>query len=288
MKIKERLDTLSDAIIAIIITIMVLEMPIEIKNGEINFFGLFQAIGIFIVSFCFVANIWYQHAVAFSEVNEVPNKIIVMDLILMMLLSLMPTFTRLMTSDTVRETVTMYGILYLLIIYLFREIVKEIIHQKYTEKSDMKKVYVTIYGRHNTETGLLILALILIGWFFPKITLVFFIIIPIRSFITNSADNSEFTNISQMEPKGTEAFLEMTPEDREKLKPIITTLRKEIKQQDPDAWENFTEDAEEALDVSEGTILRWFRQYRQAFEDSQNTRRKNKKYGKDQLSREDD
>lgn len=288
MKIKERLDTLSDAIIAIIITIMVLEMPIEIKNGEINFVGLFQAIGIFIVSFCFVANIWYQHAVAFSEVNEVPNKIIVMDLILMMLLSLMPTFTRLMTSDTIRETVTMYGILYLLIIYLFREIVKEIIHQKYTEKSDMKKVYVTIYGRHNTETGLLILALILIGWFFPKITLVFFIIIPIRSFITNSADNSEFTNISQMEPKGTEAFLEMTPENREKLKPIIMTLRKEIKQQDPDAWENFTENAEEALDVSEGTILRWFRQYRQAFEDSQNMRRKNKKYDRDQLSREDD
>ena len=267
MKIKERLDTLSDAIIAIIITIMVLEMPIEVKNGEINFADLFQTIGIFIVSFCFVANIWYQHAVVFAEVDEVSNKIIVMDLILMMFLALIPAFTRLMTTDTVKETVVMYGILYVIIIYIFRGIAKAIIHQKYTEKSDMQKVYVAIYGKHNTETGLLMLALIILGWFFPKIALVFFIIIPIRSFIANSADNSEFTGVSQMDPKGTEAFLKMSQKDREKLKPLILTLRREMARRDPDAWENFTEDAEEALDVSEETILRWFHRYYEDFKD---------------------
>ncbi|MHC9537490.1 TMEM175 family protein [Dellaglioa sp. BT-FLS60] len=274
MKIKERLDTLSDAIIAIIITIMVLEMPIEVKNGQINFTDLFQTIGIFIVSFCFVANIWYQHAVAFSEVDEVSNKIIVMDLILMMFLSLIPTFTRLMTTDTVRETVIMYGILYVVIIYLFRGIAKAIVHQKYTEKSDMQKVYVAIYGKHNTETGFLLLALILLGWFFPKITLIFFIVIPIRSFIANSADNSEFTGVSQMDSKGAEAFLKMSHKDREKLKPLIVTLRKEIARRNPDAWENFTEDAEEALDVSEETVLRWFNRYYNEFKKSRTADKK--------------
>ncbi|MFR0554539.1 TMEM175 family protein [Loigolactobacillus coryniformis] len=42
------------------------------------------------VSFCFIANLWYQHAVIFNEAKMVPNRIVI--------LSLMPTFTRLMTE----------------------------------------------------------------------------------------------------------------------------------------------------------------------------------------------
>ena len=59
-KLKKRLDAFSDAIIAIIITIIVLELPIHVVNGTVDYVQLFRSVGIYIVSFCFVANLWYQ------------------------------------------------------------------------------------------------------------------------------------------------------------------------------------------------------------------------------------
>lgn len=64
-KLKERLDVFSDAIIAILITIMVLELPVEIHGQSVHYAQLFHAVGIYLVSFCFIANLWYQHAVIF-------------------------------------------------------------------------------------------------------------------------------------------------------------------------------------------------------------------------------
>ncbi|WP_144441956.1 TMEM175 family protein, partial [Oenococcus oeni] len=40
-KIKDRLDTFVDAILAIIATVMVLELPIKIVNRQIDFVNLF-------------------------------------------------------------------------------------------------------------------------------------------------------------------------------------------------------------------------------------------------------
>ncbi|ABJ56647.1 TMEM175 family protein [Oenococcus oeni] len=56
-KIKDRLDTFVDAILAIIATVMVLELPIKIVNRQIDFVNLFISIGVYLVSFCFLANI---------------------------------------------------------------------------------------------------------------------------------------------------------------------------------------------------------------------------------------
>lgn len=84
-KLKDRLDVFVDAIIAILITVMVLELPIEITNGVLNYQSLFTAIGIYAVSFSFIANLWYQHAVIFNEVEKVSNGLVVVDLILIFL-----------------------------------------------------------------------------------------------------------------------------------------------------------------------------------------------------------
>ncbi len=56
-KIKDRLDTFVDAILAIIATVMVLELPIKIVNRQIDFVNLFISIGVSLVGFCFLANI---------------------------------------------------------------------------------------------------------------------------------------------------------------------------------------------------------------------------------------
>ncbi|MGG5319114.1 TMEM175 family protein [Enterococcus sp. AZ072] len=73
---KERVVLFSDAIIAIILTIMVLELPIKYAaNGALNYASLFRAIGIYFISFCFVASVWFQMAYAFNAIEKVKNKI---------------------------------------------------------------------------------------------------------------------------------------------------------------------------------------------------------------------
>lgn len=177
-KLKGRLDVFVDAIIAILITVMVLELPIQINNGVLDYRSLFTAIGIYAVSFCFIANLWYQHAVIFNEVEKISNGVVVGDLALMFFVSLIPTFTRLMAIDTNSMTVVMYGVLDLVISVLFRRIVKTIIHDKYTDKDDMRKLYNVIYGTAFLESWISYLILIVIGYFFPKFSLILFIIIP--------------------------------------------------------------------------------------------------------------
>ena len=55
-KLKERFDTLSDAIIAIIMTILVLEITVQHNTTEL--IGLFEEIGLFVISLIFLVMIY--------------------------------------------------------------------------------------------------------------------------------------------------------------------------------------------------------------------------------------
>jgi uncharacterized membrane protein len=108
--LKTRLDTFIDAILAIIITIMVLELPAESWQNHTHISAFFLAVGIYAVSFCFVANIWYQQATLFSQVKQIPRRIVIWEFILVFLLSLVPALTRLMSGDVEVLSVVIYGV----------------------------------------------------------------------------------------------------------------------------------------------------------------------------------
>lgn len=80
-----------------------------------------------------------------------------------------------------------YGGLNLVISLLFSWIAKTIIHEKYPDKNDMRKVYNVIYGDSYLESGLLYLGIMVLGYFWPRVALVRYIIMPIHSFISDSA-----------------------------------------------------------------------------------------------------
>ncbi|ATO42451.1 hypothetical protein ATO00_03555 [Loigolactobacillus coryniformis subsp. coryniformis] len=80
-----------------------------------------------------------------------------------------------------------YGGLNLVISLLFSWIAKTIIHEKYPDKNDMRKVYNVIYGDSYLESGLLYLGIMVLGYFWPRVVLVRYIIMPIHSFISDSA-----------------------------------------------------------------------------------------------------
>lgn len=58
-KLKVRLDAFSDAVIAIILTIMVLDLTPVMKDNWANYLVLCKELGVYLISYAFVANMWY-------------------------------------------------------------------------------------------------------------------------------------------------------------------------------------------------------------------------------------
>lgn len=261
-KLKERLATLSDGIIAIILTIMVLELPIKTINGTVDYLQLSIAIGIYFVSFCFVANIWYQHTVLFNNLDSVTNKIVILDLILLFILSLIPTFTKLITEDTDKISVTIYGILSVVITMLFNYMVDTLTKTKYNSDEDVRKIFTNIYGRNNGIIILVYLIAIILGIFYPKIALILYFIIPIKSFFNHVGENEEFQNISEMNQNGRSFYLQMSREDQMKYRSILIKYFRNLrKTNNPEEqtrlWNEFAQSMKQNFNVSEEQLHQW-------------------------------
>ncbi|WP_231700365.1 TMEM175 family protein [Streptococcus halichoeri] len=67
--IVKRFDTLSDGIIAIIMTILVLEIKLPIGLADLPSFA--YAIGTFLISFIIVFNFWFRRTQVVSNVEEI-------------------------------------------------------------------------------------------------------------------------------------------------------------------------------------------------------------------------
>jgi len=262
-KLKERLDMFSDAIIAILITIMVLELPITLHSGVVDYAQLFKSIGIYAVSFCFIANLWYQHAVIFNEAETVPNAIIVLDLVFLFSMSLIPTFTRMMTSETTNINVMLYAALCLIISHVFRRISKTVIHDKYTDKADMRQLYNVIYGSGYLDSGAMYVVLIILGYFFPKVVLVLLIIIPVRSFISHARDSAELNELEQMDDADKREFLALSIKEQRRFRELLRQYFSQSRKMHDDqvgqqqAWAEFAQTAKEEFHVSDQTLGKW-------------------------------
>ena len=268
--LKTRLDTLIDAIIAIIITIMVLELPAESWEHHANITSFFLAVGVYAVSFCFVANIWYQQATLFSTVDQIPRRIVIWEFILVFLLSLVPALTRLMSGDVEVLSVVIYGALYFLVITVFRIISRTIVHQQASDKNDMRQIYTSIYGAHNMENVLMIVAIMVLAVFLPKAAYVLYIAIPIRSFFTIDSDARELTGMQQMATTGQHDYLRMNRDQQMKFRRLVGDFIRDSRNAKGDsaiskaAWEKFSAAAEAELKIDPATLGQWFAAFQHA------------------------
>lgn len=109
-KFKERFDTLSDAILAIAMTILVLEIKTPATMGDIGDFT--RNIGLFIVSFVVVFNFWYERAQNSLDAQKTNDEIIALDIIEHLGICLIPLFTKFMISfENHNFAVMAYGLL---------------------------------------------------------------------------------------------------------------------------------------------------------------------------------
>ncbi|KZX17570.1 TMEM175 family protein [Methanobrevibacter filiformis] len=112
---RNRLESFSDGVLAIIITIMVLELGVP-KSPDIS--SLYPIIPIFlgyILSFIYVGIYWNNHHHLFQTLHKVSGTLLWVNLILLFWLSLLPFTTAWMTENHFAPLPTMlYGIVLLM------------------------------------------------------------------------------------------------------------------------------------------------------------------------------
>jgi uncharacterized membrane protein len=88
-----RLEAFSDGVIAVIITIMVLELKVPIKDGLAGLREVLPTLGIYLLSFTFTGIYWINHHHLVHRTEEADQRILYANLGFLFCLSLLPFFT---------------------------------------------------------------------------------------------------------------------------------------------------------------------------------------------------
>ena len=237
---KERVVVFGDAIIAIILTIIVLELPIQTAaNGVVDLYSLFRAVGIYFISFCFVANLWFQTGYAFNKIDQVKNKELVIYLLLLFFLSLVPSATRLLIEDTTKQTLLIYGVLTLIVTGIMRRLIVALTAQAFKEEKQRKRRINELNRQDLLAIGFRVLVLIF-GLFYVRPALIIYLILPILAFLQNIIDREEDNLVAALDDQQQDDYFQ----DRNQvwgnsMRRYSTLLRDSLianQDQDPDRW----------------------------------------------------
>lgn len=246
---KERVVVFGDAIIAIILTIIVLELPIQTAaNGAVDLYSLFRAVGIYFISFCFVANLWFQTGYAFNKINQVKNKDLVIYLLLLFFLSLVPSATRLLIEDTTKQTLLIYGVLTLIVTLVMRRLIVALTGQAIKDQEQRKRRISELNKQDMLSIGFRIIVLIF-GMIYVRPTLIVYLVLPILAFLQNIIDREEDSLIATLdEEQQVDYFHDRNQVWGNSMRRYSSLLRDSMKgddAQNPDRWRQVMSNWEE-------------------------------------------
>lgn len=175
--LKSHLETFNDGVIAIFITIMVLEIPYPSAAVSMSTFR--ESIVIFIVSFFVVADFWYELQRSFMTFEQADHWVVVTDFLFLAALALIPIMTKWIMNDITRRAVMNFGIVYL-ITTLLEVVLFFAAHRQHA------RVYSRVYRVFMLIRVLWVIglngALILLAFFYPKAAMYLFLALPVVSF----------------------------------------------------------------------------------------------------------
>ena len=172
---KGRLEAFSDGVIAIIITIMVLELKIPEGSDFSDLKPLIPKLISYILSFIYVGIYWNNHHHMFQATKKVNGKVLWANLFLLFCLSLIPFATNWMGENHFAEnTVAAYGISLVLCAIGFTILEKSIIRLEGEDSTLGKAV-------QNHQKEYLSVAFYMIGivlsFYLPKISMICYAIV---------------------------------------------------------------------------------------------------------------
>ena len=169
---KSRVEAFSDGVLAIIITIMVLELKAPHKADISELAELFPKFFSYVLSFIYVAIYWNNHHHMFSTVERINGKILWANTHLLFWLSLIPFATSWMGETKFSNiSAVLYGFVLLMCSIAYHIVQSSIIHLQ-GENSKLKKAVGK--DKKGMISPLLYILGIIFGIFAPVISLVIY------------------------------------------------------------------------------------------------------------------
>lgn len=192
IKLKDHLEVFNDAVLAIIITIIVLNLPMPKNHSTSSVMGLLETVGVYFVSFIVVANFWLMHHFIFSKIKTGINEtLVVIDFLFMAEVSLLPFLTKWMETDRSCLPVMVYGF-----VYLSATVTLVIMSMKINSR--VKVLYPKLYRQLNrTEKVRLMVMLpiniflIILSYWFPQTVFLLYIVMPVLTFLSYVFEDDE-------------------------------------------------------------------------------------------------
>lgn len=247
---KERVVVFGDAIIAIILTIVVLELPIQTAaNGTVDIVVLFRAIGIYFISFCFVANLWFQTGYAFNKIEQVKNRDLVIYLLLLFFLSLVPSATRLLIEDTTKQTLLIYGVLTLIVTVVMRRLITALTKQVLDD--NQRELRIKLLNKQDGLSVIFRVVVLIFGLFFIRPTLIIYLVLPIMAFLQNMVEREENDLIASLDSQQQADYFQdrnqVWGNSMRRYSALLRDSMKDGRAYDSDRWKKIMADWEEYI-----------------------------------------
>lgn len=178
----ERMNAISDGIMAIIITIMVFSIPVPNEFQMEGVLSFLYNIGIFFISFLIVGMQWIKHCALFSGCDSLTGKILFYNILYLFFLSLMPLFTKwIMTNPGVAVPAIGYDSAFFMLTICYHLLQSSVI------KENRSEVYERIREKRNHPYDkvfffagvFMITAVIILSFYFPSLSIFFFVGLPL-------------------------------------------------------------------------------------------------------------
>ena len=171
------LSTLNDGVIAIFITVMMLEIPFP--TSERTYWDFVWSVLVFLVSFFIVADFWYDSKQIFEAVKEADHLVIVANFLFLASLALIPVATKWIMHEENRYSTVHFGAIYMLTSILLQFLYYSALRKRFRDNIGL--FFIMILSRVGYLLGISAL-LMLISWFQPHWAVILYIILPVVSF----------------------------------------------------------------------------------------------------------
>ncbi|MEP7236194.1 MAG: TMEM175 family protein [Ignavibacteriota bacterium] len=157
---KTRLEAFSDGVLAIIITIMVLELKMPHDTSWEAIKSVFPSFGSYVLSFIFIGIYWGNHHHLLHATNRVTAKMIWANLALLFCLSLVPPFTAWMADTNFDPVpVAIYGALLCACGVAFTILAQIVVASRPSDKEEIIKAFRRSQTKGKISTAAYLLAI---------------------------------------------------------------------------------------------------------------------------------
>lgn len=194
---KNRLEALTDGILAVAMTILVLDIKLQANDAILTDAHLIQHLldvertfSVYLVSFVVLAMFWISHTLQFHYVKRVDRRMLWISLVFMLLVTLVPFSTNVLISyETLLLPVVMYGINLTLLAATLIANINYLSRHPQLATAEFTPVVSAYIHRRLAIVALIPVAAIAMAFFSTRVSLYMYFLMLLVHFLPQQIDN---------------------------------------------------------------------------------------------------